>query len=215
MLFTESTYVNGVLVSLSGRRTKESLTQKYGKMFSIRVSYIYRCNVICWFPYMLLPNSSFLFPPHHHTFHKDFTCDSIGFCNDGWTGSEFPFEKDSDLEGTGGSNTLLPCLDWASGELWLFFLYLSSTWEEKKAIYGLNWHNEKMILRNWNKIPPEKLQVSCFWSTQQIALTTNNTGNLESQVYYVAPSPIWQYAHLYYCPLLFVIGMDYTLNTIK
>lgn len=130
IFFTES--ICQWSVSLPGRTIRESLTHKYGKVFSLMASYKYRCNVICWFPYMLLPNSSLFSRSHHHTFHKDFTCDSIGFCNDGWTGSEFPFEKDSDLEGTGGSNTLLPCLDWASGELWLFFLYLSSTWKEKK-----------------------------------------------------------------------------------
>lgn len=55
------------------------------------------------------------------------TCGSAGLCRAGCTDSELPLEKDSDLEGTGGSNTLPVCLDWASGELWLVFLYLSST----------------------------------------------------------------------------------------
>ena len=55
------------------------------------------------------------------------TCGSAGLCRAGCTDSELPLEKDSDLEGTGGSNTLPVCLDWASGELWLVFLNLSST----------------------------------------------------------------------------------------
>lgn len=55
------------------------------------------------------------------------TCGSAGLCRAACTDSELPLEKDSDLEGTGGSNTLPVCLDWASGELWLVFLNLSST----------------------------------------------------------------------------------------
>lgn len=55
------------------------------------------------------------------------TCGSVGLCRAGCTDSELPLEKDSDREGTGGSNTLPVCLDWASGELWLVFLNLSST----------------------------------------------------------------------------------------
>lgn len=55
------------------------------------------------------------------------TCGSAGLCRAGCTDSELPLEKDSDREGTGGSNPLPVCLDWASGELWLVFLNLSST----------------------------------------------------------------------------------------
>lgn len=55
------------------------------------------------------------------------TCGSAGLCRAGRTDSELPLEKDSDLEGTGGSNTLPVCLDWPSGELWLVSLNLSST----------------------------------------------------------------------------------------
>lgn len=55
------------------------------------------------------------------------TCGSVGLCRAGCTDSELPLEKDSEREGTGGSSTLPVCLDWASGELWLVLLNLSST----------------------------------------------------------------------------------------
>lgn len=55
------------------------------------------------------------------------TCGSAGLCRAGCTDSELPLEKDSDREGTGGSSPLPVCLAWASGELWLVFLNLSST----------------------------------------------------------------------------------------
>lgn len=70
---------------------------------------------------------------HHATMHifgtarAAATCGSAGLCRAGCTDSELPLEKDSDREGTGGSNPLPVCLDWASGELWLVFLNLSST----------------------------------------------------------------------------------------
>lgn len=55
------------------------------------------------------------------------TWGSAGVCRAGCPGSALPLEKDSDLQGTGGSSTLPVCLAWASGELWLVFLNLSST----------------------------------------------------------------------------------------
>lgn len=55
------------------------------------------------------------------------TWGSAGLCRAGCTDSELPLEKDSDREGAGGSAPLPVCLDWASGELWLVFLNLSST----------------------------------------------------------------------------------------